>query len=104
MMMKGILSFSQIQNLLFRPFRAKTGHILLLSTYWNASIWLVQYQDKRILFYWIPSHVGIIGDEKADTAAKADLSGRVTNVPIPYGDLKKHTNVLLKRQMAVSVG
>ena len=38
MMMKGILSFSLIQSLLFRPFRAKTGYILLSSTYWNASI------------------------------------------------------------------
>ena len=35
--------------------------------------WLVQYQDKRILFYWIPSHVGIIGNEKAGTAAKTGL-------------------------------
>ena len=31
-MMKGILLFSQIQSLLFRPFRAKTGHILLSFT------------------------------------------------------------------------
>ena len=58
----------------------------------------IQYQDKRILFYWIPSHVGIIGNEKADTAAKAGLSKRVTNVPIPYGDFKKHINILLKRK------
>ena len=56
---------------------------------------------ERILFYWIPSHVGIRGKEKADAAAKAGLSRRVTNVPIPYGDFKKHINVL---QMAVSVG
>ena len=31
--------------------------------------WLIQYQEKRILFSWIPSHVGIMGNEKADTAA-----------------------------------
>ena len=66
--------------------------------------WLVQYQEKRILFYWIPSHVGIRGNEKADAAAKAGLSRRVSNVPIPYVDLKKTHQCPFKMQMAVSVG
>ena len=51
--------------------------------------WVVQYQEKRISFYWIPSHIGIRG-EKMDSAAKASLLRKVTNVPIPFGELKTH--------------
>ena len=65
--------------------------------------WLVQYQEKIILFYQIPSHVGIRRNVKADAAAKAGLLRRVTNVSIPYDNLKKH-QCPLKMQMAVSVG
>ena len=52
----------------------------------------------ELLLYWIPSHVGIISIEKADAAAKAGLLRRVTDIPIPYCDFKKHINVLLKRK------
>ena len=38
--------------------------------------------------------LGVI--KKADAAVKAGLLRRVTNVIIPYGDFKKHINVLLK--------
>ena len=56
--------------------------------------WLVQYQEKKILLYWIPSHEGIRGNEKADTG----LLRRVTNISISYGDFKKHINAFLKRK------
>ena len=55
---------------------------------------LVEYREKRILFYWVPSHVGITVNKKADAAPKAGLLKRVTNIPVPYGDFKKHINVL----------
>ena len=58
--------------------------------------WLIQYQEKRVLFDWIPSHVGIRGNEKPDVAAKAGLLRRVTNILITFGDFKKHINVLMK--------
>ena len=60
--------------------------------------WLVQYQEKRISFYWIPSQIGIKGNEKADFAARAGLLRRVTNVPIPFGDFMKHIHVLMKQK------
>ena len=34
---------------------------------------------------------------------KADFLRRVTNIPTPFGDFKKHINVLLKQKMAVLV-
>ena len=74
------LSFSQIQNLLFRPFGAETGRMLVLKVL-DCLHWLVQYQEKIILSYWIPSHVGIRDHEKMDAAAKAGLFKIVTNVP-----------------------
>ena len=58
--------------------------------------WLVQCQEKRVLFYWVSSHVSIRGNEKAVAAAKAGLLRSVRNIPIPYGDFKKHINVHLK--------
>ena len=48
---------------------------------------------KECIYYWIPSHVGIRGNKKTGAAAKAGPLGSVTNVPFPYGDLKKTSMV-----------
>ena len=94
--------FHTVRNFIIFP-DSKSALQAIMSQDWTHPLvlnilerlhWLVQYQEKRILFDWIPSHVGTIGNEKADTAAKAGLLRRVTNVPNPYGDLKKTYNVL----------
>jgi len=44
---------------------------------------------------WIPSHTGISGNEKADTAAKVALSLSVTPMKLPASDFFPRVNKLI---------
>jgi ribonuclease HI len=60
----------------------------------------LQSTQKTIVFWWVPSHVGIRGNEKADAAAKGALDLATSNVKIPHTDLKYivHTHYSKKWQ------
>ena len=54
---------------------------------------LLSIAHKTIFFCWIPSHIGICGNEAADVAAKESLDlKKITPSQVPYTDLKPHIN------------
>ncbi len=53
----------------------------------------------EISFCWIPGHVGIKGNEKADRAAKYGLNGQIRRLFIPYTDTKPMVAEYIKRKL-----
>ena len=45
-------------------------------------------KNYSIILSWIPSHIGIWGNETADKATKKALQAEISNTKFPYTDLK----------------
>ena len=49
--------------------------------------------NKKVILAWVPSHIGIRGNEKADDLAKQALNFNVFDLKVPYTDLKVCSHV-----------
>ena len=56
----------------------------------------MRHQHKYVMFYWVPSHVGIQGNELVDVLAKLSLNEAYTNIKIPYTDLVYYAKLHLR--------
>ena len=48
--------------------------------------------SKSVIYCWIPSHIGIYGNEKVDKSAKESLNLEVTDFKIPFNNFKPFIN------------
>ena len=47
-------------------------------------------KGKSVIFCWLPSHIGIRGNEHADSSAKAALGKEISFVKLPYKDVRQY--------------
>ena len=55
--------------------------------------------SKKVIFCWIPSHIGIQGNDKADSLAKAAINMTPDkNIKTPYTDLKPKIKQIITKK------
>ena len=58
--------------------------------------------DKEIVLCWIPSHIGIQGNEMVDKQAKTSLSLEPTFFKIPFSNIKPSINKYILEEWQTS--
>ena len=82
--------FSDSQSVLLSLHNKKMDNPLILQLL--QKLHHLSCAHKTIHLCWIPSHIGIRGNEAADMAAKESLDQDITASQVPYTDLKSHIN------------
>ena len=78
-------SLSVLQALNYSPSKNSQIQHLLLKHHEISS-------SKSVVYCWIPSHIGIYGNEKVDKIAKESLKLEVTDFKIPFNNFKPFIN------------
>ena len=97
-----IKALEQIKSLVASCLQAlqymKLGHSLIGMVIRKCVFF--NFTNKDITFCWVPGHVGIRDNEKADSAAKSALDLPRVMVGVPNTDFKHHINqyILFTRQ------
>ena len=55
-------------------------------------------KNNSIVLTWVPSHIGIQRNERTDKAAKKGLQTHISNIKIPYIDLKPLINKFILKK------
>lgn len=88
-------SMSVLENLKNNRYNANTNY--LISDI--KQVWLVlSNENVKVMFMWVPSHVGVIGNERADFLAKA-----ITSCSDTIPDTSSHLNIFVPWMDIVSL-
>jgi hypothetical protein len=65
---------------------------------------LLDRQDKTVAFQWVPSHLGIHGNETADPLAKKGTTLQNKQTPLNFETIKRHIKKKTQEKFAQEAG
>jgi hypothetical protein len=83
--------------------RGQTENLKKIKTFFDIpASSIIHTTSHNIVYCWLPSHVGIKGNDKADRAAKMALSLEPFDFKTPYTDFKRSINDCLRQKWQAS--
>ena len=92
---KKFIIFSDSLSVLQALDSGKTDHPFLLKAI--TQLTELHQNQYNIVFCWVPSHMGLSGNDRADLVAKQALTLPITETPIPYSDLRQYISQYIRQ-------